>query len=82
VLVHRDLLIPIEVKSGSTGNLRSLHQFVEAVDHPYAVRIYGGSFSIEKAISPNKKNYLLMNLPYYLGTRLPEYLEWFVTQKL
>jgi len=82
VLVHRDLLIPIEIKSGSTGSLRSLHQFVEAVDHPYAVRIYGGNFSVEKAISPNKKNYLLMNLPYYLGTQLPEYLDWFVAQKL
>jgi len=82
VLIHRDLLIPIEIKSGSTGSLRSLHQFIEAVDHPYAIRIYGGNLSVEKAISPNKKNYLLMNLPYYLGTRLPEYLDWFVTQKL
>lgn len=82
VLVHQELLIPVEVKSGSTGSLKSLHQFLEASDHPYAVRIYGGNFSVEKAITPNKKPYLLMNLPYYLGTQLPAYLDWFVTQKM
>lgn len=82
VLMHHELLIPVEIKSGSTGTLRSLHQFIESVDHPYAIRIYGGNFSIEKAITPNKKPYLLLNLPYYLGTQLPGYLDWFVTQSL
>ncbi|SEW17742.1 hypothetical protein SAMN05428988_2764 [Chitinophaga sp. YR573] len=82
VQVYREFLIPIEIKSGSTGSLRSLHQFIDAVDHPYAIRIYGGTFSIEKAITPNKKPYLLMNLPYYLGTQLPDYLPWLVQQNI
>jgi uncharacterized protein len=82
VLVHREFLIPVEIKSGSTGSLRSLHQFIDASDHPYAIRIYGGVFSIAKAITPNKKPYLLMNLPYYLGTQLPAYLTWLVEQKI
>jgi predicted AAA+ superfamily ATPase len=82
VLVHGEFLIPVEIKSGSTGSLRSLHQFIDAADHPYAVRIYGGAFSIEKAITPNKKPYLLMNLPYYLGTQLPAYLPWLVQQNV
>lgn len=82
VIPFRDMLIPIEVKSGSIGKLRSLHQFIEMVDHPYAIRIYGGGFSLEKAISPGKKPFLLMNLPYYLGTKINEYLAWLVTQKL
>jgi predicted AAA+ superfamily ATPase len=81
VLVHSEFLIPVEIKSGSTGSLRSLHQFIDAADHPYAIRIYGGTFSIEKAITPNKKPYLLMNLPYYLGTQLPAYLTWIVQQQ-
>ncbi|MHB1179543.1 MAG: ATP-binding protein, partial [Daejeonella sp.] len=79
--VYEKLVIPIEIKSGSTGSLKSLHQFIEAADHPYAVRMYGGAFKVEKAMTPNKKPYLLMNLPYYAGTVLPQYIEWFVQQK-
>jgi len=76
------LVIPIEIKSGSTGSLKSLHQFIEAADHPYAIRIYGGVFKVEQAITPNKKPYLLMNLPYYAGTVLHQYVEWFLQQKI
>ena len=76
------LTIPIEIKSGSTGSLKSLHLFIDAVDHPYAIRMYAGTFNVEKAVTPNKKPYLLMNLPYYAGTSLPQYVEWFVQQKL
>ena len=79
---YQGLIIPIEIKSGSTGSLKSLHQFIDAVDHPYAIRMYAGAFNVEKAITPNKKPYLLMNLPYYAGTSLPQYIEWFVKQKL
>lgn len=75
VLPFRNRLIPIEIKSGSTGSLKSLHQFVDAVEHGYAVRIYGGAMSIENATTPAGKPYKLINLPYYLGTKLYEYLE-------
>lgn len=77
---YQGLIIPIEIKSGSTGSLKSLHQFIDAVDHPYAIRMYAGNFNVEKAITPNKKTYLLMNLPYYAGTSLPQYIEWFIEQ--
>jgi predicted AAA+ superfamily ATPase len=78
VFPYGNKLIPIEIKAGSTGTLRSLHQFILQCNHPYAVRMYAGEFRIEKAISPQGKPYLLMNLPYYLGTKLPEYIEYFV----
>jgi len=71
-------VVPIEIKSGSTGTLKSLHQFIERTNHPYAVRIYAGEFEIQEAITPNGVPYLLMNLPYYLGTLIPEYLAYFV----
>lgn len=71
-------VIPIEIKSGSTGSLKSLHQFIDMSPHPYAVRIYAGNFNVENHITPSGKPYLLMNLPYYLGTKIPEYLEYFV----
>ena len=75
---HEKYIIPIEVKSGKQGRLRSLHQFVERVNHPYAVRIYGGEFKIEKTKTPKGVSYFLMNLPYYLGTKIPEYIDCFV----
>ena len=71
-------IIPIEVKSGKQGSLRSLHQFVERTNHPYAVRFYQGEFSIEETITPNGKSYLLMNLPYYLGTRIHDYAAYLI----
>jgi len=70
-------IIPIEIKSGKKGTLRSLHQFIERADHPYAIRMYGGSFKIEESVTPGGKKYFLMNLPYYLGTKLKEYIDYF-----
>jgi hypothetical protein len=79
LVVHfQGKVIPIEIKSGSTGSLKSLHQFIERSPHPYAVRIYAGKFNVENHTTPGGKPYLLMNLPYYLGTKIAEYLEYFV----
>lgn len=75
---YQNYVIPIEIKSGKTGTLKSLHQFVERTNHPYAVRVYGGEFKIEQTKTPNGTNYLLMNLPYYLGTKIPEYIPFFI----
>lgn len=72
-------LVPIEVKSGKQGRLRSLHQFVERSTHPFAVRLLNNQFSIETVTTPNGVEYQLMNLPYYLGSQLPKYIEWFVS---
>ena len=71
-------IIPIEIKSGPKGTLKSLHQFIERTNHPFAVRLFAGNFSIEKAITPGKKEYLLMKLPYYLAYQLPDYLTIFI----
>lgn len=81
VYQHKQYLIPVEIKSGKAGTLRSLHQFIERTNHPYAVRLYGGEFSVEETKTPNGKPYILMNLPYYLGTKIPEYLEYFVENR-
>lgn len=78
VRVCRGLLIPIEIKSGAAGRLRSLHQFIDRAPHAFAVRMYAGKFSVEKQKTPDGKAFYLMNLPYYLGTYLDRYLAWFV----
>lgn len=80
VYPFRNLLIPIEIKSGKTGTLRSLHEYINKSEHSMAVRLYAGQFKIEHTSTPQGKAYSLMNLPYYLGTQLPEYLEYFYQQ--
>lgn len=74
----RNKVIPGEIKSGSEGTLKSLHQYVKATNHPYAVRMYAGEFKVSKTKKPGGKPYLLMNLPYYLGTKINGYLEYFL----
>jgi len=78
IISHEGYLIPVEIKSGKTGTLKSLHQFINKSNHPFAVRIYGGQFSIEKSRTPEGKSYYLMNLPYYLGTLLNDYINYFI----
>ena len=79
VLVYKNMVIPIEIKSGSSGKLRSLHQFIDSVDHYYAVRIYGGTLNVHEAKTQRGKRFLLMNMPYFLGTKIPEYIDYFVS---
>ncbi|WP_027420300.1 ATP-binding protein [Crocinitomix catalasitica] len=79
VYSYKKIVVPIEIKSGKVGTLKSLHQFIERTNHAFAIRICGGEFLIEKHLTPGeKKPYTLMSLPYYLGTQLPKYVEWFV----
>ena len=68
-------LIPIEVKSGSDGKLRSLHLFMDAAPHRTAVRFYAGEFSITKALTPKGKEFDLINLPYYAVSQIDRYLK-------
>jgi hypothetical protein len=75
LLPYRNYVIPVEVKSGKTGALRSLHQFVNAAPHPYTVRLYEGAFEIVAAQTPEGKAYKLLNLPYFLAGRIHDYLE-------
>lgn len=78
ILSSGNYLIPIEIKSGKTGTLRSLHQFINQANHPFGVRIYGGKFIIEESVTPQGKPFYLMNLPYYTGTLLNEYIRYFI----
>jgi uncharacterized protein len=73
-------LIPIEIKSGATGRLRSLHLFMEASPNQYAIRLYGGELGIDKLSTPNGKIYFLLNLPYFLVGKIDDYLNWFIQQ--
>ncbi len=71
---YRDYILPVEVKPGATGRLRSLHQFVDKAPHPFAIRVYSGMFSVEKARSISGREFTLVNLPFYLIGSIDSFL--------
>lgn len=68
-------IIPIEVKAGKSGTLRSLHQFMDATDHSFAIRLYSGKMNIETATTTKGKTFTLLNLPYYLTSQIISYID-------
>ena len=75
-------VIPIEVKAGATGKLKSLHQFMGSKQAPLAIRFDASLPSIHQintVINLNKQrkkiNYPLMSLPLYLIERLKIIIE-------
>jgi hypothetical protein len=56
--------------------MRSLHQFVDAAGPSVAVRLYAGALAVQACKTPGGTHYQLLNLPYFLASKLPEYLEW------
>lgn len=72
----REKLVPIEVKSGSTGKLRSLFQFMDMTSHNLAVRVNAGELQITNVTTPGGKKVQLLNLPYYLVSQMEGYLGW------
>lgn len=78
---YNGLIIPIEVKSGVAGSLKSLHSFMDLAPHHWAIRFYAGALNITDAITQNGKEYQILNLPYYLGSQIEKYIAWFVQLK-
>ncbi|MDX9906454.1 MAG: AAA family ATPase [Bacteroidales bacterium] len=75
VYPYRDMLIPIEVKSGTSGKLRSLHQFIDRAPHSWSVRFYTGKTSVQDAKTLSGKYFKLINLPFYMAGRLTDVLK-------
>ena len=78
IIKFNNLIIPVEVKSGPTGRLRSLHQFIDRSKHNFAIRVYSGKLQTDKLTTINGKNFTLLNLPFYLTGSIYKYIEWFL----
>lgn len=67
-------IVPIEVKSGTTGQLRSLHQFMAERQFQLAVRINTEKPSFTrvdlKTTKGDRARYQLVNLPFYLTSEI------------
>lgn len=75
---HGNQVIPIEVKAGSTGSLKSLHWFMEIKNYQLAVRTNADLPSQTpvsiKSISGKTVEYSLLSIPFYLIEQLPRLL--------
>ncbi|HDS06793.1 MAG TPA: DUF4143 domain-containing protein [Bacteroides sp.] len=80
VYQYLQFLVPIEVKSGPQGKLRSLHQYMERTNHPYAFRLLANTYHEEEVKTANGNRFTLYSLPYFLASRLPEYIDWIVNK--
>lgn len=71
-------VVPIEVKAGASGSLKSLHQFMGEKGLSTAVRFDAGlpsiqtiNTTIKQGENLTKVNYKLLTLPLYLVERMP-----------
>jgi predicted AAA+ superfamily ATPase len=75
---HATDLVPIEVKAGSTGSLKSLHLFMKLKALSTAVRIYSGQPRVDEVhVKDNQGSnvsYQLRSLPFYLISEIPRLL--------
>ena len=58
---YDDKILPIEVKSGSIGRLKSLRLYLEMMQQPLGIKISSDIFSMNKQV---------LNIPLYLMSRL------------
>ncbi len=74
VIPFDGMMIPVLVRSGEAGRLRSLHQFIDESPHPFAVRLYAGKPGIQQSVTLRNKRYYLLSLPYFLAGKIREHL--------
>lgn len=76
---HGTRIVPVEVKSGTTGTLKSLHHFMALRNLDLAVRVNADNPSITavdlKTTEGLSVKYRLLSIPFYLAGQLHRLLE-------
>ena len=75
-------IVPIEVKAGRAGKLKSLHQFVAEKRVPFAIRFNADrpllqtvEAEVRRGNGSERVRYVLLSLPLYLVEQLPQIVE-------
>jgi uncharacterized protein len=69
--------VPVEVKSGASGALKSLHQFLARARRGLGIRLHAGTFAderLEVRMPEGPLKYRLLSLPLYLAEEVPAML--------
>jgi predicted AAA+ superfamily ATPase len=76
---HGPHIIPIEVKAGCAGSMKSLHAFMHAKQLPLAVRLDTNPPSVldmdVRATTGEQARYRLLSLPLYMTETLPRAID-------
>jgi uncharacterized protein len=67
-------LLPVEVKAGASGTLRSMHQFLARAGGSVGIRLHGGEWADEEhevATTGAPLTYRLLSLPLYMAEFAP-----------
>jgi predicted AAA+ superfamily ATPase len=79
VIQHGPRVIPVEIKAGPAGKMKSLQQFMVDKKLEYAIRFYDGVPSLQqisqKSTKGDRVEYRLLSLPHYAAELLPEFLD-------
>ncbi len=78
LIQYKTKLIPIEVKSGAKGRLRSLHEYIDRSDHAEGIRLLANHFLIDEGTTRSEKVFRLFNIPYYAVGRIKELIEQYI----
>ena len=74
ILQHGNTIVPLEVKSGATGRMKSLHQFMAEKNLSLAIRIDANPPTVEdlgiKTTLGQPVKYRLLSIPLYLAERV------------
>ena len=80
ILPYKNLIIPVEVKSGTSGKLRSLQLFMDQASHPWAIRVFSGKMQVEELRTVSGKRISLISIPFYLTGRIAKVLDSIIKQ--
>ena len=79
IIQHGTTIVPIEIKAGSRGSMKSLHQFMFDKKLDLAVRVDLNPPSLSrvdvKTTTGHSVDYQLLSIPFYLVEMLPELLD-------
>ncbi len=79
VIQHGSRVVPVEVKSGKAGSMKSLHHFMAEKGHDLAVRCDINPPSVEdinvKTTVGTPASYRLLSIPVYLIERISDFID-------
>ena len=79
IIQHGNRVVPVEIKSGASGSMKSLHQFMAEKHLDFAVRCNTNLPSVEnlkvKTTLGQPVAYRLLSIPIYMTERLGELIE-------
>ncbi len=78
LIQHAGRVVPIEVKAGKSGRLRSLHTFMAAKGYGTAIRVHSHAPELRAVETPraggSTHRYDLLSIPFYMVEEIPRLL--------